>query len=72
MSRTLERLAMNPSYECPKCDEYVEILSTTPEHFNCPWCGQSLRLSTDAEFEDGMWHDLSRLVTAGSHWDEKP
>jgi len=64
---------MNPSYECPnpECQEWIEILPTTQkDDFSCPWCDEKLRLDIDAEFENGMWHDLSKLVTKGSHWDE--
>ncbi len=62
-----------PEYECPVCGEWIE----TPEHYQgdykvrCPSCGEKLVLSVDAEFENGSWHDLSKLVTAGSHWDDK-
>jgi predicted RNA-binding Zn-ribbon protein involved in translation (DUF1610 family) len=60
------------SYECPNCGEWVAILpSTNKGKFPCPWCKQSLRLDADAEFTNGSWHDRSRLVTAGSHWDEE-
>lgn len=63
---------MNPSYECPVCEEWVEILPTTPkDDFLCPWCQQRLRLDADAEFVNGSWRDLSKLVTFGSHWDDK-
>jgi len=63
---------MNPTYECPKCDEWIEITpGTKRDLFNCPWCGEKLRLDADADFENGSWHDRSKLVTAGSHWDER-
>lgn len=62
----------NPSYECPVCGEWIEILSTTNKaNMNCPWCNERLRLDVDAEFDNGSWRDLSKLVTAGSHWDDK-
>ena len=59
----------NPTYECPKCEEWVEILPTTGENLECPWCKVKLRLDTDAEFENGMWHDLSKLRFANP-WDD--
>lgn len=64
---------MNPSYECPKCDEWIEILPTTQrDDFKCPWCGQRLRLDVDVDnYGTENQRDLSKLVTAGSHWDEK-
>jgi transcription initiation factor IIE alpha subunit len=58
-------------YECPVCAEWVAILNTTSHKFNCPWCKEPLLLERDAEFENGAWHDLSRLVTFRSHWDEE-
>jgi len=60
----------NTAYECPCCGEWIEILPTTEKIFNCPWCNEKLRVSRDAEFVDGLWHDRTKLVTARSHWDE--
>ncbi len=57
-------------YECPACHDWIEVLPTTPEIFNCPWCNEKLRLVADGELVDGIWRDRSKLVTAGSHWDE--
>lgn len=58
-------------YECPVCNEWVEILATTDAgNFRCPWCNERLRLDADGEFVDGSWKDLSKLVTYCSHWDE--
>jgi transcription initiation factor IIE alpha subunit len=54
-------------YECPNCGDWVAILHTTPGAFDCPWCKEPLTLSTDAEFRDGMWRDLSRLVSNRPH-----
>ncbi len=58
-------------YECPVCNEWitVQLEGENDPHVRCT-CGQLLRLDADAEFENGMWHDLSKLVTVGSHWDE--
>ncbi len=63
----------NPSYECPKCDEWVNILPTTnQDDMRCPWCNERLRLDVDYD-NPGMSNqrDLSKLVTFGSHWDDK-
>lgn len=65
---------MNPhrDYECPKCDEWIEILpTTTTDDFRCPWCNERLRLDIDYD-NPGMSNqrDLSKLVTFRSHWDE--
>ncbi len=64
---------VNPYYECPVCNEWVEILpTTTTDDFKCPWCGERLRL--DADYDNpGMstQRDLSKLVSFGSHWDDQ-
>jgi hypothetical protein len=67
----MESEIIYPAYVCPVCDEWIEIVPGKEKGaFNCPWCHELLRLDVDAEFTDGSWHDLSKLVTAGSHWDE--
>jgi predicted RNA-binding Zn-ribbon protein involved in translation (DUF1610 family) len=67
----IESETLYPSYECPVCGEWIEITPNKEKGtFNCPECYERLRLDVDAEFRDGSWHDLSKLVTAGSHWDE--
>jgi predicted RNA-binding Zn-ribbon protein involved in translation (DUF1610 family) len=64
-------LTLDPSYPCPECGEWIRILPTTNKSdLPCPWCGVHLRLDEDAEWENGMWHNLSKLVTVRSHWDE--
>ena len=60
---------LHPSYEAPCCGEWIKILPTA-KTVRCKGCGEMLRLEVDAEFTDGMWRDRSKLVTAGSHWDE--
>lgn len=60
------------SYECPKCNEWIEILpTTTTDDFRCPWCNERLRLDVDYD-NPGMSNqrDLSKLVTFNSHWDD--
>ena len=61
---------MNPNYECPKCEEWIEILPTTGENFKCPWCSTKLRLDTDVD-NYGMENqrDLSKLRFANP-WDD--
>lgn len=48
-------------FECPKCSEWIDILPTTPEKFDCPWCKAKLEQCVDAEFENGSWHDLTEI-----------
>ncbi len=63
---------INPSYECPVCHDWIEILPTTNKaNMNCPWCNERLRLDVDYD-NPGMSNqrDLSKLVTLGSHFDD--
>ncbi len=62
----------NPTYVCPKCEDWVEILPTTKtDDFKCPWCGERLRLDVDYDNPGTeTQRDLSKLVTFRSHWDE--
>ena len=66
---------MSRDYECPVCDEWISVTldseNIDTNDLKCPWCKTRLRLDADAEFENGSWRDLSKLVTFGSHWDEK-
>jgi transcription initiation factor IIE alpha subunit len=36
--------AMIKDYPCPMCGEYIAIIHTTPEVFECPWCNEPLKL----------------------------
>lgn len=66
-----EGRTMNPEYECPNCGEWIQILPTTPERFDCPWCKTPLLKSVDAEFRDGSWHDASHLSRVDSTMAER-
>lgn len=68
-----ETKMIHKDYECPVCEEWIEILpTTTTDDFRCPWCNERLRLDVDVD-NYGMSNqkDLSKLVTFGSHWDDK-
>lgn len=52
-------------HECPWCEYPIEI----DEHLHygvihCPECQEPSVLDVDAEFCDGSWHDLSKLIKA--------
>ncbi len=49
------------TYDCPSCGAEVEWPSYQRMVF-CPECGTLLELDVDAEFENGMWRDLSRVI----------
>jgi len=54
-------------YECPNCGDWIEILRTTAPVspvFDCPWCGEPLTLDADGEFDNGLWRDRSKLISA--------
>jgi hypothetical protein len=51
------------TYSCPVCWEDVPI----PDYIKygpikCYGCDTRLRIERDADFHDGMWHDLTRLI----------
>lgn len=54
------------SYECPECGEWLEIKEGV-QTLDCTCCGEPLEFDADAEFRDGMWHDLSKLVSLRPH-----
>lgn len=49
------------TYSCPICGEDVPV-SFHHKIVHCPSCNCALRIEPDAQFEGGMWHDLTRLV----------
>lgn len=65
-------MTAHKDYECPVCEEWIEILPTSDNPFRCPWCNEWLRLDVDVDnYGTENQKDLSRLVTLGSHWDDK-
>jgi Zn finger protein HypA/HybF involved in hydrogenase expression len=50
-----------PEYDCPKCDEPIKVREN--DFFVvCPQCRTEWRVDVDAEFVDGHWRDLTRLI----------
>lgn len=47
-------------YPCPHCETMLEVTDPAAK-FNCANCNRLLGVDTDAEFEDGMWRDLTEL-----------
>ncbi len=57
--------------ECPFCWEDIDtmndVITTTPYLQStqtiaaCPSCHAKVEVSYDAEFDDGMWHDLTTI-----------
>jgi len=48
-------------YSCPVCSDDVE--ATDDSHIViCESCTTRLRVERDAQFDRGMWHDLTRLI----------
>jgi hypothetical protein len=48
------------TYFCPKCDEEVEV-RPDQDSVTCSHCQSSLRVDSDASFDDGIWHDRTKL-----------
>lgn len=54
-------------YECPHCGEWFEI-DPEEELYTCKVCNSKLMIHRDADFVDGIWHNLSRaFLKEGKH-----
>jgi hypothetical protein len=55
-------------YDCPTvgCDALIEV-DERYANIRCPSCHVLFELDTDADYHDGAWHDLTRLVPAVDH-----
>lgn len=53
------------SYHCPDCDSEIDIpddcLTTLNNTCRCKECGSEFVIDWDADFENGMWHDKTKL-----------
>jgi transcription initiation factor IIE alpha subunit len=54
---------MIKDYPCPKCGDYIAIIHTTPEVFDCPWCKEPLKL-VDNGIESNREH-IERIIDHG-------
>jgi len=50
-------------FECPNCDEIVNVPVPYTKYVECPGCKAKLEIHPDAEF-DGLWHDRTTLSLA--------
>jgi DNA-directed RNA polymerase subunit RPC12/RpoP len=48
-------------YSCPECEEDVPTRLPLAKYVTCPGCKSKLEIHPDADFENGMWHDLTTL-----------
>ena len=48
-------------FECPNCDEWIQVPLPSAKYVDCPWCKKTLEIMVDAEWFDGMWHDRTEL-----------
>jgi DNA-directed RNA polymerase subunit RPC12/RpoP len=49
-------------YSCPVCQDDVRVADNT-HWITCTGCGSRLEVDRDAQFEGGMWHDLTKLIS---------
>ena len=48
-------------YPCPSCEEDVRVPIPPSKYVVCQSCKRQLEIHPDAEFYDGLWHDLTTL-----------
>lgn len=48
-------------YPCPSCEEDVRVPIPPSAYVVCQHCKTQLEIHPDAEFYDGLWHDLTTL-----------
>jgi hypothetical protein len=48
-------------YPCPGCEEDVDVPVPASKYVSCQHCKVKLEVHPDAEFYDGLWHDLTTL-----------
>jgi uncharacterized Zn finger protein (UPF0148 family) len=51
---------MSSTYSCPVCNDDVPVGEKEYTVY-CPSCEERLLVDRDAEFEAGVWHDLTKL-----------
>jgi hypothetical protein len=51
---------MSNEFDCPVCDEVVDVPIPYAKWITCPACRRRLEIHPDADF-DGIWHDLTEL-----------
>jgi hypothetical protein len=54
-------LSNTNEYSCPNCEEDVSVPLPASKYVNCGHCKTKLEVHPDAEFYDGLWHDLTTL-----------
>jgi hypothetical protein len=48
-------------YPCSNCEEAVRVPIPPSKYIICQHCKTQLEIHPDAEFYDGLWHDLTTL-----------
>ncbi len=49
-------------YDCPVCEELVEVPYHENDAIQCPHCKHNLQVNRDADLVDGSWKDLTTLT----------
>lgn len=52
---------MSNDFECPNCFEWLKVPIPYARYVDCPSCRAKLEIHPDAEFDEGVWHDLTEL-----------
>ena len=55
---------MTRDYQCPKCGEWLVVAAHNTQ-VKCSHCKTLLAVEPDADFVNGLWHDLTQLIPAG-------
>jgi transcription elongation factor Elf1 len=54
---------MIQEFECPECGEYFDVDTDKRDGTaTCLDCQETFMIDVDAEFRDGSWHLLTKLV----------
>jgi uncharacterized paraquat-inducible protein A len=58
-------------FECPNCDEIVNVPVPYAAHVVCPGCKLTLEIHPDADQDENGWHDRTTLSIAAKQNDSR-
>ena len=56
-------------FECPNCEEIVQVPIPYAKYVDCPGCKLTLEIHPDAEQDENGWHDRTTLSMAAGQND---